>query len=150
MSKLGCERLSFSVEAALFQREQFRDQAFNLIVIVTFEVILFLIGPYGVWNCVKIKDLEEIKDCEAIKASEEIKDGEKFKDPEESRTAKRWEMAKKLRLAKRSRMTKKLSLWTSREEIKDRDAIMSCEKSLDCGEFRDHVENKNYHAIKAA
>ena len=48
MSKLGCERLSFSVEAALFQREQFRDQAFNLIVIVTFEVILFLIGPYGV------------------------------------------------------------------------------------------------------
>ena len=33
--------------------------------------------------------------------------------------------------------------------IKDRDAIKSC-KTLECEEVRDHRENKNYHAIKAA
>ena len=45
---------------------------------------------------------------------------------------------------------KEIKPCTSHEEIKDRDAIKSCEKTLECEEVRDHRENKNYHAINAA
>ena len=46
-------------------------------------------------------------------------------------------------------MTKKSKLWRNREEIKDRDAVKSCENTFECEEVRDHREKKNYNAIKA-